>query len=247
MEDLDEQEDEDLSILHGRFIPKPSGRWETAKWVAPWFAHAILLVGSGALLITSLLTNPTETQCHRLLSPYSPALEAVELVDKTFEGDFSQASPWRGPPSPERDAAWDYLTHDGGVNVPLEHLHALNKSTEVDWERSDPAFGGGAVGLLEVFHQLHCLNTLRKWTYIEWYQDQLPPELDGPEYLQRMHLDHCIEILRMSLMCTADVTPVLAWMDPEAPLGKRADFSTFHRCRNFDKIKDWMSRHKVKD
>ncbi|KAK1564010.1 uncharacterized protein LY79DRAFT_585368 [Colletotrichum navitas] len=87
----------------------------------------------------------------------APALEAVELVDRTFEGDFSQASPWRGHPSPERDAAWDYLTHDGGVNVPLENLHALNKSPEVDWERSDPAFGGGAVGLLEVFHQLHCL------------------------------------------------------------------------------------------
>ncbi|KAK1564009.1 uncharacterized protein LY79DRAFT_573810 [Colletotrichum navitas] len=62
-----------------------------------------------------------------------------------------------------------------------------------------------------------------------------------------MQLNRCIEMLRMSLMCTADVTSILAWEDPEVPLGRRADFGTFHRCRNFYKIEDWMSRHKVKD
>lgn len=29
--------------------------------------------------------------------------------------------------------------------------------------------GGGYMGTLEVFHQLHCLNLLRKWTYVEHY------------------------------------------------------------------------------
>ncbi|TDZ21041.1 Cyclochlorotine biosynthesis protein O [Colletotrichum orbiculare MAFF 240422] len=249
MKDLsDEDADDDASLIHGRKLTRETrGKWDIARAVIPWIAHVFLLAASATLLVITFLRKPTEAECHRLLSPYSPALEAVELVDMTFEGDFEQPSPWRGPPSPERDAAWEYLTHDGGVNVPLENLHLLNKSTDVDWEKSDPTFGGGAVGLLEVFHQLHCLNTLRKWTYIEWYQDELPPEFDGPEYLQRLHIDHCIEMLRLSLMCTADVTPVLAWKDPEAPLGKRADFSTFHRCRNFDKIKSWMSDHRVMD
>lgn len=48
-------------------------------------------------------------------------------------------------------------------------------------------------------------------------------------------LDHCIEMLRINLMCTADVTPITAviptWKNSPTP-----DFSTVHTCRNFNKI-----------
>lgn len=51
-------------------------------------------------------------------------------------------------------------------------------------------------------------------------------------------LDHCIDILRAHIMCSADVGPVLFYDDPsqDIPL---PDFSTTHQCRNFDRILQW--------
>lgn len=40
----------------------------------------------------------------------------------------------------------------GPVNIPLEKLSALNKSTAPDWQRSKPDKGGGVIGSLEGFY-----------------------------------------------------------------------------------------------
>jgi hypothetical protein len=58
-------------------------------------------------------------------------------------------------------------------------------------------------------------------------------------------IDHCIELLRIDMMCQADVTPYLvveaAPGDPSETLN--VDFSVFKKCRDFGKIKDWMKDH----
>ncbi|SRR6266536_955911 len=43
-----------------------------------------------------------------------------------------------------------------------------------------------------------------------------------------MQLDHCIEILRINLMCVSDVTPLLFIDDPGAFGGTSPDFNTMH-------------------
>ncbi|KAJ5720495.1 uncharacterized protein N7483_008429 [Penicillium malachiteum] len=222
-------------------------------------ANALLFCISIALIVFSVLRKPTLTdaQCDRILSPYSPALEAVEYETYTFKNNFSQPSEYRGPPTPEREAAWKKLTHGmascsrdeiirkltenigPAINVPMEKLYLLNKSTEIDWVRTPEEAGGGAAALLEVVHQLHCLGMLRKWSYREWYEEA-PPEFDGPENLMHMHVDHCIEMLRVHLMCASDVTPFLSTVDNDSIIGKRADFESMHKCRNFSKIQEWM-------
>lgn len=58
-----------------------------------------------------------------------------------------------------------------------------------------------------------------------------------------MHVDHCIESLRLSLMCYGDVTPVLIEVAPDAPLGRRADFNVHHKCRNFEKLTEWVGEN----
>jgi len=40
-----------------------------------------------------------------------------------------------------------------------------------------------------------------------------------------MHVDHCIETLRLALACQADTTPSFIMRDPEAAWGERADFN----------------------
>ena len=106
---------------------------------------------------------------------------------------------------------------------------------------TDPRTGetGYRVGL-EVFHQLHCLNLLRMSTYPDYY-----PKLwwsdtnDKPEKV-RAHLDHCIEILRMNLMCLSDVN-VFTFHKQPGKEGYWPDYESHHVCRNFEKIKDWAN------
>ena len=60
-----------------------------------------------------------------------------------------------------------------------------------------------------------------------------------------MHVDHCIEALRLSLMCHGDTTPYFVMTDPTAPQGMRADFSPHHKCRNFEKIREWTKENQL--
>lgn len=61
----------------------------------------------------------------------------------------------------------------------------------------------------------------------------------------RMHVDHCFEALRLDLMCYGDITPVLIEYDEHRAVGRTADFSVHHKCRNFDKIVDWVKENGV--
>jgi hypothetical protein len=59
----------------------------------------------------------------------------------------------------------------------------------------------------------------------------------------RTHVDHCIETLRIALICTGDVTPVLIYNEPKAVLGEQVDFSSHHKCRDFKKLGMWTKQH----
>lgn len=61
----------------------------------------------------------------------------------------------------------------------------------------------------------------------------------------RMHVDHCIEALRLQLMCDADLTPLLIEVDESSSFGQKADFNVHHRCRNWEKVTEWQDAHSV--
>ena len=52
-------------------------------------------------------------------------------------------------------------------------------------------------------------------------------------------------MLRLNIMCVGDVTPVLYVNDPNTLKGHRLDFSTQHKCRNYNDINRWVEDHKV--
>jgi hypothetical protein len=56
--------------------------------------------------------------------------------------------------------------------------------------------------------------------------------------------DHCIEILRQDIMCRSDVAMVTYdWVEGiEDPF---PNFNVPHRCRNFEKLLDWVDEHRV--
>lgn len=57
--------------------------------------------------------------------------------------------------------------------------------------------------------------------------------------------EHCIDTIRQSLQCSADISPVLYHWD--GYVGEvKGDARTVHTCRNFTKIQEWAAAHRVK-
>lgn len=153
---------------------------------------------------------------------------------------------------------------DAAISIPESKLTLLNKSSSTQTFRHLPSsLGGGISGLPDVFHQLHCLDTVRQYTWLlagnygtspatvagELKQHPLipvPPVFDGTsDVANRMHADHCIETLRKTLMCHADVTPLLILRDDNNPIGDRPDFNLHQKCRDWEAIREWTTRNWV--
>lgn len=60
-----------------------------------------------------------------------------------------------------------------------------------------------------------------------------------------MHVDHCIEELRQSLMCYSDITPVLVEVDEGRNVPRKSDFNVHRKCRNFEKISSYMEKNEL--
>lgn len=58
--------------------------------------------------------------------------------------------------------------------------------------------------------------------------------------------DHCIDIIRQSLMCSAD-TGIFSYVWVEGYPRPFPDFSVYHKCRNFDVVLDWAKENQVTD
>lgn len=212
-----------------------------------------------ASVVSSLLTlcgvwlfgDSSLENCGQRLSTYSPAFEAITYLSPAhFEATIVQTNRWRGElgHDPRKyDEAWKSIgSAVPGLRLDHDDLEKLGKLTgpepgkplhEIPGES-----GGGYPGQLEVFHLLHCLDWLRKGIFYNWeYYKDSPPYRDFSPRELEAHNDHCVDSLRMHLMCAADVTPVTYYDTPYRPQ-PFADFSTKHTCRNFDAILDWSKQ-----
>jgi hypothetical protein len=60
---------------------------------------------------------------------------------------------------------------------------------------------------------------------------------DPPE-VWRVHLDHCVDVLRQTLMCHGDSTRVIVdWSEQMQRIF--SNFEQVHTCRNFTKLQQW--------
>lgn len=106
-----------------------------------------------------------------------------------------------GPPSKEIDRNWYNLLYASGVDInSVEYLQTQAELPNFKtWE--EPIGELWRTGL-DVFHQLHCLDHVRK-TLDPWYYPSNAPS----EELAHLHRDHCLDYIRQALMCAADLTP----------------------------------------
>ncbi|KAG2063638.1 hypothetical protein BDR04DRAFT_1111304, partial [Suillus decipiens] len=207
------------------------------------------ILSHGALICTSILfftlwMGTPSPHLFNELAVYSPANGAVDSTIVRLNGTLDFPSIYRGPPSPEIDAAWARIARD--VRPTRMSLEEIIKAGEVDSPskvKFPAKFGGGFMVAMEAPHQLHCLNLLRKSSWRDHYAPTDISFQDRPGVI-RMHLDHCIEMIRQNIMCSADVT-LLTWDWVEGHDIPYPNFNTLHQCRDYEKILDWSAKHAV--
>ncbi|EHA54043.1 hypothetical protein MCOR27_006993 [Pyricularia oryzae] len=223
-----------------------AGLLEKARAHWAWIGHAVLLSTSLTLFTLSLcrrgpqLTDRTVTENY---SSYSPVAPIVKYETVRYNLTPIVEGPYVGF-GEEVDKAWERITLDMGdtwmteeevkrLGLPLDSLKLKHPKTGKEGYRA----------AVEVFHQLHCLNLIRQAIYKDYYKDLKGDvgEAESPEDLTG-HVDHCIETLRMNLMCQSDIGMFTFRLYPEygyADDDYWPDFSTLHTCRNFEDIRQW--------
>jgi len=162
------------------------------------------------------------------LHAYSPAWEAIKWEARTLENQLENSNPFKGPPRPELDDAWNKLLGPSAIRVDGEVLDKINRT-------SVPLLdGSGFMVGLDVYHQLHCVKYIRKFIHPEYYN------ITEPNVSQ--HVDHCLESIRQYIMCNADVALLtFDWI----PNFHRPwpNFRITHECVNWDSIEEWALAH----
>ncbi|KAJ8593953.1 hypothetical protein M405DRAFT_761243 [Rhizopogon salebrosus TDB-379] len=202
----------------------------------PWLSHGVLI--SITMLFFTLWARAPSMNEAVLYSPANEAIEHIGIV--RFDLGLTATSIYRGPPSPEINAAWARVAGDARpVRMTLDQLSRTGEHPTPAAVKYPGEYGGGYMATLEVTHQLQCIDMLRRLSWVNKAHDD-----DGSEALHRTDIDHCIEMLRQNIMCRSDGTMITYdWMK-----GRNNPFPNFnvpHQCRNFDKILDWVDEHRI--
>jgi hypothetical protein len=210
--------------------------------VRPMWSHVVLICTS--ILFFALWMGTPSPYLRDDIPVYSPASVAVEPVILRFNGTLDFPSIYRGPPNPELDAAWARIAGDVlPTRMSLEEILKAGEADTPSKVKYPAKLDGDFMVSMEAPHQLHCLNLLRKATWPEYYRPADISFQDEP-WIIRMHLDHCIEMIRQNIMCNADVT-MITWDWVEGHDIPYPNFNTRHQCRNYEKILDWADTHAV--
>ncbi|KAI1296025.1 hypothetical protein F5Y03DRAFT_298703 [Xylaria venustula] len=203
----------------------------------------VILGLSAFLIVIAGGLKPTDLDCVENISSWSPASGVLRHEWRTFQNDFKETSPYRGEPSPSLEAVWNSSLPETPIKLSHIDLARLNdEPSNFATHDSD----GGALGYLEVFRNLACLNLLRQHTYRQDYDYSHLEAFNGPESSIMARADGCVQRLRQILMCSGDTTPYLIILTPERKQKESPDFNTLHYCRDFDSVRSWTLENGVK-
>lgn len=92
--------------------------------------------------------------------------------DANGSGYETAPSKYAGEPRPEIDAAWQALIGQRYFMVTPQEAQEMFGPGYKEFELQDGTYAAG----IDVLHQLHCLNTLRKYADFDYYGDELKEE-----------------------------------------------------------------------
>ncbi|KAE8555167.1 hypothetical protein EYB25_003715 [Talaromyces marneffei] len=191
----------------------------------------------------------TDNDCARRLSAYTPAYDAIEYVETELYDAFG-GDEYIGRPTEQTEKAWRELWQHEAVLVEDWAMPILNRTKtdlkSYEYIQTFESFGYAA--WLKLYHQLACLDLIRQYTWLitdNFPTELIPEELKKSPEENRMHVDQCIDTLRMSLMCLGDTTPMMITKDRDIKSGYRGDLNGHSKCRNFSKLLEWTKDHGI--
>lgn len=145
---------------------------------------------------------------------------------------------YRQEPSIEIDRPWPALYDTRPIGLTCEQALAIGKDP-AEAVQIPPSWGLGNdsyFGRVDAFHQMHCLDALRRETHFDhYYGVKYPGGLNITTQMHRLHLSHCLWLLAQSIMCSANTDMYThLWtdtMDHAFP-----DFNIEHKCKNYDDL-----------
>jgi hypothetical protein len=158
----------------------------------------------------------------------------------------------RAEPGPRTDELWEDFEYQRMFAISSEQVRRLGKDPEKT-VKFPPEYGLGDdayMGALDVFHQIHCLNVLRREAFKDYYWDgekyheemySRQPQRVHTEF-EWIHMRHCTDMLLQALMCSANTEMVtMTWMETQE--NPWPDFNVNKKCVNFDAMKQWRDDH----
>ncbi|KAI0388635.1 hypothetical protein F5Y17DRAFT_474350 [Xylariaceae sp. FL0594] len=222
---------EDVPFL-GEVLPPQQSKFRRAlsRLLLPLVVHGTIMMVYLALLSLVFHKTGSRKYCHTPLV-YSPAQDAVVYEKVDYDGSLYKTNLYKGPPSPESDAAWTELVDPTNIRLTKEDLKKINRTA---LELSDHSGYHGGMG---VHHHLHCLKYIRQALHPEYYFKELNVDPDLME-----HVYHCIDDVRQALMCNPDISIYTHVWVP----GYRKPWPNFdveHECVNWDILNGWAKKN----
>jgi len=198
------------------------------------FGYLVLLLWTIVLTYNTIIFLERSSNHDNPLSLYSPFPPSVIQYERVVfnQAIYGERTVYMGG-SKEANDSWSELVTHGIVKLGEETASRLHDPT-VRFEEED---GQYVVGV-EMWHQLHCVNMMRQMLWAE-----TSPSLSAldPDSWKVKHIDHCIDIIRQTLMCHGDIGIIPFTSDPNY----RPLFNATRVCRKYEALRDWVDEHQA--
>ncbi|KAH8798664.1 hypothetical protein F5884DRAFT_140348 [Xylogone sp. PMI_703] len=165
----------------------------------------------------------------------SRSLPRRSLADLSESVTFNPATEFEVPPGGP-SSKWESLMPAGGgfVNIlDLESFWLLESPKTNEKLKLEPG-----EYCISVFHQLHCLASLRvAFAKLEGSaNDSFENKLSQSGIDHLVHVNHCFDYLRQAIMCSGDISL------ESVRNGSVDGWNTKHQCRDYEAIKEFATR-----
>lgn len=179
----------------------PSDKRSQVLNLTPKFLIIIVLLNLLALTVAvsyySKLFSPSADYLRTY--GYSPLYHRISLkpYQTTINGTIwptTDRGPARRLPNLIDEAIWDEWEATDVIPITSSEIKAMGKdpATAAKLEDSSWNLGNDAyAGILDVFHQIHCLNQLRKFAYRDYYDMKIANADPEYETMHEIHTNHC--------------------------------------------------------
>jgi hypothetical protein len=146
---------------------------------------------------------------------------------------------------PEEMGGVSYVFHFSGLILPTIFSPHISFSNTPIAETNSPI--QGYLAYLESAHQIHCLQAIWEDHHFAKYPELFPllvqKKKEDP-FIDEMHFEHCVDVIRNRLMCTSDSQLVtFRWV--EGVSGPYPYFNTEHTCRSYEELLEWDRERSV--